>query len=182
MSESALSEEQGLQTKEPDLMALNSKELSQSHRETSTLEEPIDEDLVLGTAENVEEQKESKQQKEIMSSEPVQSLQLPEPVVLISHKSLSDVDTVEEMEIGDNVLMVPSELADDAMANIQLIHEMERAANSRNEGLLIDLLRCRMLKMKKCWQQNLKKSKREKKRRTGIRQTAENCCLPILNL
>ncbi len=91
--------------------------------------------------------------------EPVQGLQLPEPVMLISQRSLSDVITVEQMEVGDNTLVVPPELADDAMSNIQLIHQMDRAANSRNKGLLIDEeeqemsdKRCRTLKMKRCRQ------------------------------
>ncbi len=111
---------------------MNSKELSHSHRETSPLEEPIDEDLVLGTT------GEREQQKEVTSSELVQGLQLPKPVVLISQRSLSDVNAVEEMEVGDNTLVVPPELADDAMVNLQLIDQMDRAMNSRNEDLLID--------------------------------------------
>ncbi len=42
------------------------------------------------------------------------------------------------MEVGDNTLVVPPELADEAMSNFQLIHQMDRVVNSRNEGLLID--------------------------------------------
>ncbi len=73
-----------------------------------------------------------------MSSEPVQGLQLPEPVVLISQKSLSDVYIVEEMEVEDNTLVISPELTDDMMSNFQLMYEMDRATNSRNDGLLIE--------------------------------------------
>ncbi len=63
---------------------------------------------------------------------------MPEPVVLISQRSLSDVNAVEEMEVEYNMLMIPPELANDVMSNIQLIHEMDRAMNSRSKDLLID--------------------------------------------
>ncbi len=117
---------------------MDSKELSQSHRETSILEEPINEDFVLGTREEVEEQRESEQQEEVMLTELVQSLQQPVPTLQISESSQSNISAVEEMEVGENTLAVPSELADEAMENFQLIHGMERAMDSRNEELLID--------------------------------------------
>ncbi len=62
-SDPVLSEEQILQTRESDLTVTGSEELSRSHRETSILEEQIDEDLVLGTREKAEEQEKSEQQK-----------------------------------------------------------------------------------------------------------------------
>ncbi len=54
-----------------------------------------------------------------MLTEPIQELQLSEPVVLISQRSLSDENVVEEMEVEDpNILVIPPELADDAISNI----------------------------------------------------------------
>ncbi len=102
------------------------------------MEEPIDEDLVLGIGEEVEEQRESEQQKEVTLSGLVQSLELPMPALQIGESSQSNISAVEAMEVRENTLVVPSELADDAMANFQLINQMERAASSRNKDLLID--------------------------------------------
>ncbi len=118
--------------------AINPEEHSLAHRETSTLEEPIDEDYVLGIREMVEEEKESEQQEEITQSESVQSLQLSAPAPQISESSQFGVSAAEEMGVEDNTLMVPSELADVAMENLQMIKVIERDANSRNEGLVIN--------------------------------------------
>ncbi len=68
-SDLALSEEHVLQMEESDLTVTDSEELNRSHRKTSTLEEPIDEDLVLGMGQRIKEQKESKLQREDSESE-----------------------------------------------------------------------------------------------------------------
>ncbi len=125
-----------MQTEESDLTVTDSDELNHSCRETSTQEE-FDEDLVLGTRQKV---KENEQQREVATTEPIQELQLPEPVVLTSYRLLLDENVVEEMEVDPdpNILVVPPELTSDAILNFQLIHKSDKAVNSRNEGLMIE--------------------------------------------